>query len=175
MVDEIWRVIQEFPNYEISNLGNVLNLRTERLMRTSNTGFGHVKITLVSEYDGKRYTRSVAQMVAKEFVSPPNALCDHLVILDGDFENVCADNLVWRPRGFAWKYTHQLKEHQPVYYRNLMVRNLLNDEVYGSIIEAGMSEGLLFDDVWRSTYTGDRIFPHGSVFEVVQDREYEEV
>jgi hypothetical protein len=39
--------------------------------------------------------------------------------------------------------------------------------VYNSVIEAGMTEGLLFDDIWRSTYSGARIFPFGMEYEVV--------
>lgn len=168
-MEEIWRTIQEFPFYDISNLGRIYCVKHDYPMRTSITNFGHVKITL-TDWKGDRYTRSVARLVAEEFVSPPNELCDQLVILDGDFTNVCADNIVWRPRGFAWSYTHQLKVHQPIYYRNLPVVNLLNDEKYENIIEAGMREGLLFHDIWRSTYSGAAIFPHGSIFEVISER-----
>ena len=115
----------------------------------------------------RRFTRSVAMLVAQAFVEPPNFLSDTLVVLDGDLTHVAASNLVWRPRGFAWKYAHQLKVDQPLYYRNLPVFNVVKNVEYESIVAAGMYEGLLFDDIWRSTYSGIKTFPNSSIFEIV--------
>lgn len=167
-VEEEWKDIPEFTNYLISNLGRIYNVRRDVFMATSLTPFGHVKITLKSEWDGFRYTRSVAQMVAEAFVEPPEPLCDHVAILDGDFTNVAAYNLVWRPYWFVYKYTRQLKVQQPLHFKNLPVCNVETGVVYDSIVEAGMLEGLLFEDIWRSTYTGAALYPDGSVFEIVK-------
>jgi hypothetical protein len=30
-----------------------------------------------------------------------------------------------------------------------------------------MKEGLLFDDIWRSTYRKESIYPYGAVFQVI--------
>lgn len=168
--EEQWALIPEFPTYEVSSYGNIRNTKTDRLMRTSRTPFGHVKITLTSDYYGWRKTRGVAQLVAEAFVEKPSMLCDQVVILDGNFDNVAADNLVWRPRGLAWEYTHQIKMAQPLHYRNLPVINVVTEDRYSSIVVAGMTEGLLFDDIWRSTYTGAKLFPFGAIFEVVEFR-----
>jgi hypothetical protein len=164
--EEQWRIIKEFPRYEISDEGNIYNTRRRIFMRTSLTPFGHVKITL-TDYDGKRYDRSVAQLVAEAFVRPPTLLCDAVIVLDGDFQHVDAENLMWRPRHYAWRYTHQLKTDQPRHFTNLPVRNILTHVEYESIMEAGMNEGLLFTDIWRSTYSGNSIFPEGSIFEII--------
>lgn len=164
---ERWRTILEFPTYEISNYGNIYNLKFRIMMRTSRNNYGHGKITL-TDYDGSRHTRSLAILVADAFVLAPNYMCDHLIFLDGDLTNVNANNLAWRPRGFAWKYMHQLKIPQPNHYHNLPVFNLVTEREYSSIIEAGMSEGLLFDDIWVSTYKGIELFPNGSIFEVIK-------
>ncbi len=56
----------------------------------------------------------------------------------------------------------------PIFYKNLAVHNLVTDSYYESVIEAGMTEGLLFDDIWRSSYTKAALFPHGSIFEVIK-------
>lgn len=170
MIQEQWRNIPDFSNYDVSNFGRIYNSKRDVIMQTSRTSFGHIKITMSADWDGKRYTRSVAQLVAQAFVAAPNYLCDHVVQLDGNLSNVMFDNLAWRPRGFAWKYTHQLKCNQPIYYKNLPVMNMITEAEYDCIIDAGMSEGLLFDDIWRSTYTGAEIFPDDAVFEVI-DRE----
>ncbi len=168
MTEELWKPIPEFPNYQISNLGRVYNNRTEHIMSTSLTNFGHVKITLKSDWSDERFTRSVAQMVAEAFLEPLNCKDNQVVVLNGDFSNVEAANLAWRPRWYAWKYSRQLKARQPVYYKNLAVRNVVTDVYYNSIEEAGMAEGLLFDDIWRSTYTHAQLFPYGAIFEVIQ-------
>jgi hypothetical protein len=167
--EEVFRVIPEFPNYSIGSLGNVFNHRTDRLMRTSRTIFGYVKITL-TDFEGRRFTRSVAQLVAEAFIIPPNALCDNVVVLDGDLSNLRAENLVWRPRWYAWQYRHQFGRPQPLHFQNLPVRNTQTQAVYSSVMDAGMAEGLLFIDIWRSTYTGDAIFPYEAVFEVIGER-----
>lgn len=167
MMEEQWAVISEFPNYEVSNFGEIYNIRTRQIMRTSLTIFGHVKITLKGR-DGERYTRSVAQLVADAFVERPNMLCDKPIILDGNFRNVRADNLAWRPRWYAWKYTRQLKKPQPAHYQNLVVVDKRTGMGYRSILEAGIAEGLLFDDIYDSTWKGMPIFPYGSIFEVLK-------
>lgn len=166
MSAERWRTILEFPRYEISDRGNVYNTRFRKLMRTSRSNYGYGKITL-TDYDGSRHTRSLGILVGEAFVPAPNYMCNYLIMLDGDLNNVYADNLAWRPRGFAWKYTHQLKVPQPNHYHNLPVCNVVTGREYNSIIEAGITEGLLFDDIWRSTYSGIEIFPNGSIFEVI--------
>jgi hypothetical protein len=166
MPNEVWKIIPSFPDYQVSSLGRVYNDRLGLMMRVSINNHGHKKISL--RRGPFRYTRSVAVLVAEAFVSPPNALCNRVVVLDGDFFNVKAENLVWRPAWFAWKYTHQLKTPQPIHYHNLSVRNISKNIEYPSIIEAGMREGLLFKDIWRSTFRHESIFPNGDVFEITE-------
>jgi hypothetical protein len=165
---EVWRPIFEFPDYDVSNYGRIYNHKAEQLMSVSYTGYGHAKISLTDFSDGTRHTRSVALIVAETFLDPPNSLCNAVIMLDGDLTNLRASNLAWRPKAFAWKYTHQFKEHIPVYLTNLPVYNRIDDIEYDSIVQAGMTEGLLLMDVWRSTYTGAPVFPTGSIFEVVE-------
>ena len=165
-VKEIWKDIPEFSNYQISNLGRIYNYKRDCFMQTSDNGRGNLKITLLHD-DRYRYTRSVAQIVGEAFVSPPNGWCDQIAVLDGNFYNMAAENLVWRPRWYVWKYTHQLKENQPIKYTNTPVLNVTKNIIYNSIIEAGMIEGLLFDDIWQSTYTGYPIFFDSVTFNLV--------
>lgn len=167
MSEELWQEIPEFSNYMISNLGNVYNIKHKHVMRTSRTQHGHVKITLKDDYSDDRYCRSVARMVAQAFVEAPNHMCDEVIVLDGDFSNVAAINLAWRPYWYAYKYTRQMKTVQPVPFQNLAVRNTTTGYVYNSIIEAGVTEGLLFEDIWRSTHSEARLFPYGHAFEII--------
>lgn len=168
VLEEVFRRIPEFPNYEISNLGNVYNVRRRQIMRTSINNYGHVKISLVSQYTGIRHTRSVARLVAEAFVKRPTFLCDQVMVLDGDFTNLASTNLTWRPEWFVWRYTHQLKTPQPIHYKNLSVANITTGDVYDSIVDAGVSEGMLFEEIWESTYTGKSVFPYRFVYQIVE-------
>jgi hypothetical protein len=165
-IHETWREIEGFSSYEVSDLGNVFNVRRNTPMRTSINNHGHVKISLMAD-NGERRTVMVKDLVADAFVEPPNHRCDHVVVLDGDMLNVAADNLTWRTKGFTWKYIRQLRTEQPLQYKNLPIFNVRTGDRYNSIIAAGTHLGLLFDDIWRSTYTGAKLFPYGDSFEVV--------
>lgn len=163
---EVWAVIPDFPYYEVSNLGRIYNVRRDKLMSVSDNYRGRMKISLLSDWTGRRHTKSVAVLVAEAFVPKPNELCDHVIILDGDFTNVVAHNLAWRPEAFAYAYTRQLKVPQPRHYENLPVLNVSKGILYHSIVEAGTTEGLLFEHVWEATNSRKPVFPTGDHFEV---------
>ena len=40
---EEWRIIKDFPNYSVSDFGNVKNNKTNRIMKLSITPFSHLK------------------------------------------------------------------------------------------------------------------------------------
>lgn len=162
---EIWADIPEFPRYQISTEGRVFNKSTGHFMKSSPNNYGHPKISLIDER-GVRHTRSLAMMVARSFVERPNILCDRIIYLNGELSDVRSDNLAWRPRWFCWKYSRQLKLDQPVHYKNLRVVNITTDTEYKNIIEAGITEGLLFEQIWHSTYSGGPVFPNGSIWEI---------
>jgi hypothetical protein len=172
VIREEWKRIWEFPQYSVSNYGRIRDEHRDRLMATSQTTHGHVKISLRDRHTGERYTRSVALLVAQNFVERPDALSDAVIVLDGKPENVVAWNLAWRPAWFAWHYAHQFRCQQPIAFQNLRVRNITRGYVYRSVIEAGVNEGLLFDDIWRSCCTPSenrpRIYPHRCQYEVAE-------
>lgn len=161
--DSEWRSIEGFPRYVINPQGQIYNVATNRYMRSSINNYGHPKISLLTETGG-RHDRSVALLVAKTFLEKPNPACDRIIYLNGDLSDFRSKNLAWRPRWFGWKYARQLKVDQPAYYRSLPVINTTTDERYDNIIEAGMKEGLLFEQIWHSTYSGGPVYPTGDVW-----------
>lgn len=160
--DEIWAFIPDFPLYSISTHGRVLNNRTSRILSTSTTSFGHVKVKLRPP-QGVARTMSVPLLVAKAFLEPPDPRCDNVILLDGNLQNVHVDNLGLRPRWFAWKYTRQLhvEHHQP--YHTMPIYCEDTDRWYSSTIECGMEHGLLFRDIFNSAWDPHhhRIYPFG--------------
>ena len=67
-VKEAWNVIPGFPNYSVSNFGEVINNTTERTIRTTvSRGQGAPQVCLRTQW-GKSKTRYVHRLVAAEFL-----------------------------------------------------------------------------------------------------------
>lgn len=69
---EIWKKIQDYPNYEISNLGNVKSLnyrntKKEKLLKLCEDAYGYYAVVLVNNKNKK--TIKVHKLVAIEFLN----------------------------------------------------------------------------------------------------------
>jgi NUMOD4 motif-containing protein len=65
MEEELWRLIKDARNYEVSNQGRVRNRKTGRVLKPSKTASGRPQVVLM---DGsERLGRSVVALVKKEF------------------------------------------------------------------------------------------------------------
>lgn len=165
VLNEIWKPIEDFPGYGISNTGFVWSDKSEMRLSTSPNTNGIFKVNLVK--NGQIYTRSVKTMVAEAFI--PKQLTfespdGHTPInIDGDQHNNHVDNLAWRPRWFAWKYTHQFNQPVPREYL-VQVVNERTGVIYPSVMEAGIAEGLLWEYVYDSMIKGKPVYPTGSHF-----------
>ena len=86
---ETWKVINDFPNYEISNFGNIRN--KTKLLKIVPNKQGYNIVVLCN---GIRKTINVHRLVAAAFVpNPENKPCvDHI---DGVKYHNFADNLRW--------------------------------------------------------------------------------
>ncbi len=63
--------IQEFPNYEVSNFGNIRNIRTKRILKTQISKNG--KYPQLSLYKNRKcYAIKVHRMVAITHIDNPN-------------------------------------------------------------------------------------------------------
>jgi hypothetical protein len=164
-MDEMWESIFEFPEYDVSSFGRIARARDGFIMRLSRTGFGDVKITLRRGMD--RHTLSVKKLVADAFVPGRSEIFDSVICKDNDKTNLHDWNLLWRPYWFAWKYTHQFKEKYPPHYYNLPVMNIDLNVTYGSVVEAATAEGAIFEEVFRSCYSGDSIFPNWHTYVIL--------
>ena len=78
MQEEIYIQIEEFPNYQVSNLGNVRNIKTELVLkqRLRKDGYKDVMLNL----EGKRHNKKVHRLVANAFLENiDNKKCvDHI-------------------------------------------------------------------------------------------------
>ena len=161
-MQEEWVLIQDYPNYIISNYGEIVNESTRRVVRQSVNTQGALKVGLFSGQ--AQHTKSVKVLVAHGFVEGYNDIFDTPIQLDNNQMNVRADNLLWRPRWFAWKYKRQFETSYRYTYESLFV-DLETGETYSTIKEIAMRNGLLMKDVETSLYTRDYIFPTWQLFE----------
>jgi len=90
-MEEIFKTIEGYENYEISNLGNVRNKKTNRIMKKRNS-FGYYGITLSK--NNKRFHTFIHRLIATAFIENPEnkELIDHI---DNDRLNNDINNLRW--------------------------------------------------------------------------------
>lgn len=160
---EHWEWIEDFPTYKISDYGRVLNDDSGRILKESTTR-GLVKVGLM--LDNKQYTRSVALLVAETFVEGKTIIFDTPMHLDGNRSNNRADNLVWRPRWFAWKFSRQFVEFTSYMNRGPII-DLENELLYPTFLDASIDNGILLEDIQTSITYKKKIFPTGQIFNLL--------
>lgn len=146
-----WETLEEFPSYEVSNMGEFVNARTDREIHTSMTQQGHAKISLYK--DGRLSTRSAALLVAQAFIDQEEDHFDTPIHLDGDLMNCMADNLMWRPRWFAIRY-HKQFQYEDFHNDQGHRVDVETGDHYTSLKEVCTTNGLYYYDVLKSCVEG---------------------
>lgn len=166
-MDEIWRGVDDFDQYEVSNYGDVRRgLTGEHLARSQVTG-GAVVVFLYS--GGQRYTRSVKVLVAEAFVECPEESAydrnfDTPILLDNDPHNLRADNIQWRPRSYALRYKRQFD----IEWHSLPVVCVETDEVFETALDAAAHYGMLAESIINCANGAlSQTFPHNYHFDFV--------
>lgn len=170
MVDtEIWKPIDGFEDYMISDEGRVYNNRAGIVMALSRTMQGDLKVTLVSK--GERVTRSIRVLVAEAFIDNPHPVMDDnfmafdtVIVLDGNKDHIWHTNLAWRPYWFAYEYHQQFHKNHPDEYWTRQVYNVNLNRVYNSMFECATHEGLLLDDLHKAILTESPAFPSNNLY-----------
>lgn len=93
MASEIWKPIPGYEGlYDASDIGNVKNARTGKMLKLQNSGNGYFKVKF--SCGGKVSTHWVHRLVAEAFLPNEGGLpvVDHK---DGNKRNNAVDNLEW--------------------------------------------------------------------------------
>jgi hypothetical protein len=161
---EQWRPVENFPKYEISNYGEIVNVDTARPMKYRMNGHGSLIVDLTRD-DGQ-YTRSVRHLVAKAFVEGRNDIFDTVILKDGNQQNCTSLNMAWRPRWFAIEYRRQFKEVQMEIQE---YGPLIDNEGvrYQTVQDAAVVNGCLMRDIFRGLLNQDTIFPDWKIYQLL--------
>lgn len=161
---EEFRVISEFRMYSVSNHGRVIHISRGREMTLSRNAYGELTVGL---WCGERqHRRAVRGIVAREFVEGQTEIFNTPIIMDGNRENLHADNLAWRPRWFALMYAQQFDQEEPWWFAGPVI-NIKTNVEYENIIEAAIATGSLIRDIRQSLMDHTRVFPEAGIFEFV--------
>lgn len=127
-MEEIWKTILYAPNYEISNLGNIKNKKTNRLLtinyerlkkdnKRARPGLSH---------NGKIKGYYLHRIVAEHFLDNPEDLPE-VNHIDGDFYNNKLSNLEWISKLDNMRHASENKLMKR-YKRKVIIKNLKTDE-----------------------------------------------
>ena len=132
-IGEIWSKIKDYPNYEVSSLGRVMNVKTGRILRPGiHKPNNYLMVRLCNDKGIKSVF--VHRLVAEAFILNPKNLetVDHI---DGDKTNNSVANLQWMTR--ADNVRKGISKPVSQYYKN-------GDYIatYASILEASRQTGI---------------------------------
>lgn len=155
-MEESWLRLEEFPDYGVSNFGEVANLKTDRIIRPFVNQQGILGVTL--RRDKERFSRSVPLLVTNSFLPDHPSHYNSPLHLDADYSNCRLDNLVWRPRMFTGRYYEQF-EWVWFHHSDDELLNRTTGEVFQGYKQPCIEYGIRAVEIVMS-HTNDReVFP----------------
>lgn len=139
MIAEKWLHVEDFPRYLVSQLGNVYDCVSDRLLVQTRNKKGYHKVTLVSSYGS--FTVSVHRLVAKTFFDVDTLTNEEVNHRDGDKSNNCLWNLEWTTRSGNMRHAYamglmSLPKHE------IKIRCVETSQVFQSMTEAAQYFGV---------------------------------
>jgi hypothetical protein len=116
---EEFRPINNYPNYSVSNLGNVRSNENDRILRLSTNQKGYLKVNLYNDSGPK--TKEVHKLVGDTFLANPDGLpeIDHInrIKTDNRLENLrfasCSENSKNRYKSTSGNVIYELLDELP--------------------------------------------------------------
>ena len=122
MIEKIWKPIIGYENlYKINNYGEVLSLRSNKILKPNNNGIGYLIIQLCK--NGKRKNYLIHRLVAEHFLDNPNNLPE-VNHKDEDKSNNFVNNLEWCKHKYNMNYKQLQKRQQISKEYNKLLKSL---------------------------------------------------
>lgn len=169
-MQEVWKIIEEVPKYEVSNFGHVRRIGAILPLVPKEASGGSKFVTMSS--GGNRYSRSLKVLVANAFVPHKEGqdpdIFDTPIQCSLSTDNNRADNIVWRPLWFALQFRRDLNLKTLPFYYEMPVMNITTGNQHVSILTASLHDGVLMKDIYRSAIEGRSIFPDAYRYDFMQ-------
>ena len=94
ILEEIWKSIEEYPQFEISNCGNICRIATGKVLKRAIGSTGYYQVSVSLGKKGTYKTFKIHREVAKAFIPNPSNK-PHINHIDGDKLNPHVSNLEW--------------------------------------------------------------------------------
>lgn len=134
-MNERWKTIENYPKYEISNLGHYRNKKTKRIMKnTDNRNLKAIYINVCR--DGKQYHISLARAVYQAFGIEELDKNRRVVHLDGDYRNNRIENLACKTykespeKSYRWRLIYSTGKEKLFYKLMDVQRSFPNSPKY---------------------------------------------
>ena len=122
MIEKIWKPIIGYENlYKINNYGEVLSLRSNKILKPNDNGIGYFIIQLCK--NGKRKNSLIHRLVAEHFLDNPNNLPE-VNHKDEDKSNNFVNNLEWCKHKYNMNYKQLQKRQQISKEYNKLLKSL---------------------------------------------------
>lgn len=122
----MWKVIEEFPLYEVSDMGYVRNKKTQRELALTIQPNGYIRVNL--RKNQQSYSQYVHRLVALAFVEGDRTLeVNHI---DGNKQNNAAANLEWVTHKRNMRHAHdELADQNYAIEKRIRVQWLNGDTI----------------------------------------------
>ena len=140
---EIWKPLKNFPSYNGSSEGRIMNIKTQRILKTFVNYKGYVQVCL--RKNNKQYTVRVAQVIADTFLGEHPGM--DVTYKNGNRSDVSADNLEWRTRQEVIQRSFERGERAPSH--QIPIRVIETGETYDSIRACARDIGCYQTDICK--------------------------
>lgn len=148
---EVYKTIEDYPNYEVSNLGNVRNIKTGRVLRPSMNKGGYQYVGLCLNRKSKIHL--IHRLVATAFI--PN-LNDKRTVnhINGIKTDNRVENLEWTTDSENMKHAYKTGLNQNPKQR---VRCIETGQEFESISSAARYFGCIKGNIHHSIHKGYKV------------------
>ena len=99
---EIWKDIKDYSNYQVSNYGNVKNVKTNKILKPFSPVEGYLKVSLSKNGKSKQFF--IHRLVAITFIPNPKNLPEVNHIKEFEKSNNRVENLEWCDHSYNQNY-----------------------------------------------------------------------
>lgn len=140
---EIWKPLKNFPRYNGSTEGRIMNIRTQRILKTFVNSQGYELICL--RKNNKQYTVKVGRVIAETFLGEHPGM--DVGYKNGDRLQNNISNLEWRTRQETIRDAFDRGTKVPS--RQIAIRVIETGATYSSIRECAKDLGCCQSDISR--------------------------